>query len=81
MSQLLLFPARRNEAGEIEVLPDQRHNWMRRSFMPGRADEWRCNTCGELALRDLDNTWGFLSPVKGAEKWPKVSHECVKREW
>ncbi len=52
MSQLLLFPSRRNEAGEIEVLPDLRHNWMRRSHMPGRADEWRCDTCGELALRD-----------------------------
>ena len=80
-SQLLLFPACQNESGEIEVLPDLRHSWLRRSHMPGRADEWQCKRCGELALRDLDRTWAYLSPVKGDAKWPKVSHECVQREF
>jgi len=47
----------------------------------GRPDEWRCNTCGELALRDLDGSWAYLSPVRGDEQWPKQSHQCKAREW
>lgn len=70
-----------------DVPPDARHQWARRSFMPGRADEWRCDPCGELATRSvLDASWEFHRPKLAASKsgvgdWATVSHACELRAW
>lgn len=76
--QLLLF----RPVMDMEIQPDRRHQWARRSTFRERQDEWRCIVCGELALRGvLTGNWEFLSPERGPGQWSKVSHECVKREW
>lgn len=76
--QLLLF----RPVSEMELEPDRRHPWARRSTFRERRDEWRCNLCGELALRGVTTgTWEYLSPERGREQWAKVSHPCVPRVW
>lgn len=74
-----------------EVPPDTRHGWVRRSAMhhtnPDRPDEWRCDTCGELAVRSIANgEYVFLRPQlrlppKGPFDWAKTSHLCERRDW
>ena len=82
--QLLLFTPRQASDGE----PDTQHQWARRSFMPERQDEWRCDPCGELATRSVIDgvTWEFYRPRlvaegKGKGHFANASHLCEPRAW
>lgn len=75
MSQLLLFTP------PADAKPDARHAWARRSTFPGRADEWRCIDCGELAIRSIGGGWAFLSPDRGPNQWGTESHAFESRVW
>lgn len=84
MSQLDLFSQARQN---VEVRPDNRHDWLYKPAWGGSQADWLCLVCGERAsVSAFTGKWVFFRPQlakqpRGAWHYDVRSHECEPREW